>query len=172
MRIAPCLFVGLVLASCSHTQRVVRQSPSTAKFASTDSFYVAVPADGTFETKSYTGSGQKTAAIVRTELARRATRVEIGLAYESTDEARAKATAAGLTYAVLPSILHWEDRATEWSGRTGKVTIRMVVIRAATGEEVDSANIEGESRAVSFGGDHPEDLLAVPVDEYFVALFR
>jgi len=172
MRFATVLCLGSILCACSHTQTVVRPSAPTANFLSTDGYYVAMPPDGTFETKSYAGSGRKTAEIVRTELARRAERVEIGLAQENSTESRAKATAAGLTYAVLPSILHWEDRATEWSGRTDKVTIRMVVVRAATGEEVDSANIEGESRALSFGGDHPEELLAVPVGQYFDALFR
>jgi hypothetical protein len=72
---------------------------------------------------------------------------------------------------VYPTILHWEDRATEWSGIPDRVEIKIEIIGATTGKGLDSAIIKGKSGLATFGGDHPQDLLPKPVEDYVSGLF-
>lgn len=40
---------------------------------------------------------------------------------ESSDELQVAAVDGGFAYLVLPTLLHWEDRATEWSGKRDQI---------------------------------------------------
>ena len=55
------------------------------------------------------------------------------------------------------AILHWEDRATEWSGKADRVKVSLPLYRS--GSLVGSALVTANSSWWTFGGDHPEDLL-------------
>jgi hypothetical protein len=74
-------------------------------------------------------------------------------------------------YYVVPQILHWEDRATQWSGRPDQIEIKITVYDAETSNIVASTRISGESKWATLGGDHPEDLLAEPVGAYISSLY-
>lgn len=78
---------------------------------------------------------------------------------ESLDSARRKAVAANVAYVFEPTILNWEDRATEWSGLPDRITVRTVIWNAKTGSEVASTLARASSKWATFGGDHPQDLL-------------
>ncbi len=86
---------------------------------------------------------------------------------ESLQDARAR----GADYYIRVEILHWEDRATEWSGLSDKVTIKLLVINSETEAIADSVTIDGKSRWATFGGDHPQDLLEKPLQDYVSRLF-
>jgi uncharacterized protein DUF4823 len=62
-------------------------------------------------------------------------------------------------YFAEPDILHWEDRATEWSGLPDRIEVKISIYDAALGAEIASAVKSGKSKWATFGGDHPEDLL-------------
>jgi hypothetical protein len=105
-------------------------------------------------------------------LSGRVERAERGAVVESFEEALASARARDFRYAVLPVISHWEERATEWSGIPDRVAIKIHVADVATGEVIDSADVSGKSRWLTFGGDHPEELLPSPIDDYVSSLFE
>ncbi|ELW8199044.1 DUF4823 domain-containing protein, partial [Yersinia enterocolitica] len=67
--------------------------------------------------------------------------------------------------------LHWEDRATEWSGKPDIIAIKITVYNAASDNIISSTIINGKSKWATFGGDHPQDLLAKPVSEYISSLY-
>jgi Domain of unknown function (DUF4823) len=75
-------------------------------------------------------------------------------------------------YLVYPTILHWEDRATEWSALPDRVEVKIDLIETATGKLLDSVVIRGKSGVATLGGDHPQDLLPKPVDEFVSTLFH
>jgi hypothetical protein len=81
------------------------------------------------------------------------------------------ARAGGHDYLIFPEIKHWEDRATEWSGKSDKIEVRITIIDARTGDLVDSVDVRGKSRWGTFGGDHPQDLLAVPIEDFVAEAF-
>ena len=66
------------------------------------------------------------------------------------------------------AILHWEDRATEWSGKADRVKVSLPLYRS--GSLVGSALVTANSSWWTFGGDHPEDLLDTPFESYAASL--
>jgi len=87
----------------------------------------------------------------------------------TTDSGRM--TAAAVDYFVVPEILHWEDRNTEWSGKKDVIEIKITVVDAASGSALASSVISGKSKWATFGGDHPQDLLPKPLQAYVDSLY-
>ena len=160
------------LSACADTHEIVRYGTSEIpRLSPSDSFYIAVTRDGVYGSKPYPGSGLTTAQILLASLAKRARRVETGRAAESYDEALASARKSGYKYLVFPTILHWEDRATEWSGIPDRVEVKLELVDVSTGRTLDSGVIRGKSGLGTLGGDHPQDLLPKPVEEYVSKFF-
>lgn len=135
------------------------------------SILVGVPGDGSYGHQHYHGSGQTTATELSTALFAHTRNVTIERAAESRDEYVEKAREEGVQYLILPTIAHWEERATEWSGRPDRITIRLDLIEVDSGRVLDTTTVSGKSRWFTFGGDHPQDLLAVPLSRYASRLF-
>ena len=89
----------------------------------------------------------------------------------SDDENLATARSEHLQYLVQPMILHWEERATEWSGKPDRISVRLEVISVLSGDTLDSTVLSGKSRWATLGGDHPQELLPEPLRLYADALF-
>jgi Domain of unknown function (DUF4823) len=64
---------------------------------------------------------------------------------------------SGSGYSIDPKILHWEDRATEWSGKADRVKVSLSLYHF--GSLIGSALVAANSSFFTFGGDHLEDLL-------------
>ncbi len=75
-------------------------------------------------------------------------------------------------YFVQPIILHWEDRATEWSGKSDKVEIQIITYDSKTQKEIGNTTYTGKSKWLTFGGDHPQDLLEEPTLKYVESLYK
>jgi len=85
---------------------------------------------------------------------------------------KAEIDATKYGYYVQPEILHWEDRATEWSGQSDRVEIQLIVRSMQTKEEVANVSYKGKSSAFSFGGDHPQDLIVEPTEAFVDSLYK
>ena len=107
---------ALLLAACADTHQLVRvdDSPSI-RLTSNDAIFIAVTEDGAYGAEVYRGSGQNTAQIIYSAFAKHTRSAKIGRSTHSFDEAMEAARKIGHKYLVYPTILHWEDRATEWS---------------------------------------------------------
>ena len=113
-----------------------------------------------------------TANVIYGAFLRHIPRATISRKTGSYEEELLRAKDQGYTYLVQPEILHWEERATEWSGKSDRIKIRISIAEAETGNVIDSEIITGKSKWVTFGGDHPQDLLPTPINKYVVSLFR
>ena len=163
----------LLCTACADSHLVSRvESSETVRLTSGNRFYVAVPKDGMYGRKTYAGSGLMTAQIVSSSLQRRVRSVVVAPAHQSFDMALKRAGAGNSDYLVYPTILEWEDRATEWSALPDRVAVKIEIIRVDTGESVDSVVISGKSGLATLGGDHPQDLLPRPIEEYFATFFE
>lgn len=98
-------------------------------------------------------------------------KVEEATAPQTRDEALAAAKEAGASYLIVPAILHWEDRATEFSGLSDRVEIEIVVIEIATGDMIERAYIKGTNGIPDLASTKPEQLLPIPVNRYVDSLF-
>jgi hypothetical protein len=161
---------SLLALSCSHTFGLNRQLQGRRPPASAV-VYVALPESGRFEAHAYPDSGRQTGEEVVRAFAPHVSRATLGDRVESADEARLTAREEGATHLVVPTILHWEERATEWSGRPDRIRVLLQVYEVESGKLIDSAEVSGKSRWATFGGDHPQELLPTAVGDYVNTLF-
>jgi hypothetical protein len=160
-----------LLSACAQTHEVIRENKISKSLNPEDTFYIAVPKDGKYGEILYGGSGIKTASTLSIALSKYTDNAEIAEEYQDKDTALSSAKQKGYTYLFRPRILHWEDRATEWSGRSDKVSISIGLYEVSTGKKLDKITFDGKSPWATWGGDRPEDLLIVPMVEYADSLF-
>jgi hypothetical protein len=167
-----CLSVGLIwsaacTAGCSSSLEWSKEPEAIAGLTGRAlEVYVAVPANGVFENAVYADSGRLTAAAVEAAFRPKAQRVICGSEPETADSAVEKARAQGCNLVVFPTILHWEDRNTEWSGKPDRIEVRLDLVDVSTGDVLDTTTFTGASSWATFGGDHPQDLLQEPLEQY------
>lgn len=172
MRVALVLLSVVVLAGCADTHQLMRAAGTTVPLSRQASAFIGVPTDGRYGEIHYPGSGALAAQAVAAAFSPYLSRTTVGVKTEELDSARQSAKRGGFTYLIYLDILHWEDRATEWSGRPDQASVKVSVIIADTGEVVDSAVVGGKSGLATFGGDRPEHLLPKPLADYASMLFR
>lgn len=174
MKVSRLLFALLLVSSllgCSDTHRLVRTEGVGLAASEALSAYLVVPRDGQYGKIFYTGSGAMVAQEMEMAFGPYLRKILVGRRYEHLDDALSRAREKALDYLIYPEILHWEDRATEWSGRPDVVSIRVTIIDVSTGDKVDRAELGGTGKIMSWGGEHPQDLLAKPLADYAAGLF-
>ncbi|MHB1307268.1 MAG: DUF4823 domain-containing protein [Limisphaerales bacterium] len=135
-------------------------------------FLVAATADGVYGSQTYPGSGMAVARTFEKALLRHARSVTVLPVQGDVEAAILQASELGCAVLVFPRIVHWEDRATEWSGRRDKLSLIVRVMDVGSGRCLRDAEISGKSSWFTFGGDHPQDLLSEPIQEFVATLFR
>ena len=163
------LLASLVLGCSSIYDQKVLVQPST-KLIKGQSVVIATPSNGFYGTIEYPASGRTTAFEIRSAFTRYSNNVEVNS--ECKDLVCFKTSKAlGFDYYVIPEILHWEDRATEWSGKPDKIEIKLSIFEGQSWKELASAILFGKSKWATMGGDHPQDLLPEPLNEYIGSLY-
>jgi hypothetical protein len=130
---------------------------------------VATPINAVYGGETYTGSGSATAMAVRAAFARHSG--EITVVQECQVLACLREKVPSAVYFAVPEILHWEDRATEWSGKKDKIEIKLSIYGAESNSVLASTVLSGKSKWATLGGDHPQDLLPEPLTEYVASLY-
>jgi hypothetical protein len=162
--------VILIISGCSSTyhQRVVTDTPS--RLENNKGVFISTPDNGYYGSTQYQGSGQMTADAVKAVFLKHTDHVHVttkchgGSCFKMIPIDKYQ-------YYVQPNILHWEDRATEWSGKKDVLEIKITIYDAITKEALSSAVLSGKSKWGTFGGDHPQDLLAEPINDYVESLY-
>jgi len=169
----PLLALATILTSgCVHTYKRTALTGNHFNCLHTNaSALIAQPADGKFENINYPGSGKMTQAALAAAFSERLKKIEMARTESAFSNALEISRAGNYTYLIWPEILHWEDRATEWSGKPDRIEIRIQVVNPPDGETIDAVLIQGKSKWATFGGDQPRDLLAQPIHDYVGYLF-
>jgi len=168
-----CLVFAILVASgCSAKYRTDSFEKPATGLSKDASFYVILPTDGAYGGDTYNGSGAATAQAAAAALLHHVQTVETGQTPgEDLASAEAHARERGLSYVFQPIILHWEDRATEWSGITDKIEVKFSVFSTGSAQPVASSVMHASTKWASFGGDHPQDLLPGTAKEFVDQLF-
>ena len=153
------VIVVLLAAGCTNKFRIDSYQPPEQSLSNSASAYVMLAADGAYGSKNYVGTGRMTSSALVNAVSTHLNKVNMASRLEDRDEALVSAQREGLTYVFEPIILHWEDRATEWSGKTDKVTIKTVVWDAESEMVLTSVVSRASTKWATLGGDHPQDLL-------------
>ena len=165
--------IALALTGCKSTyseKNLTHEAPPMLK--SSSRIYVAIPFDATYKDEVIQSSGKQTAQAFQAAFMRYTRSVYTSKFPESLGEALSIAREAGLEYVLYPTIVRWEDRATEWSGRRDRLTVKADLIELKTSKVVFSREIEATGKWMTDGGETPKDLLDQPAEQYVNALFR
>jgi Domain of unknown function (DUF4823) len=165
------LFVAFsIVSGCASTYEETLLTAPTQKLQSGKSILIATPRNGFYESKEYPASGRTTALAIHAAFSRYANNIVVSAECSDLDCLKSSQSASA-DYYVVPEILHWEDRNTEWSGIKDKLEIKVAVYDATNGTELSNTIISGKSKWMTFGGDHPQDLLPEPLKKYVESLY-
>lgn len=163
--LAVMLGIGL-LTACAPTYKVVHMGDTNPETLSSKAkVYVSLPEDGRYKSTIYHGSGQKTAQVVQVEFSRHARSVVVGRSPESFEDALSSARERDADYLAYTTIVHWEDRATEWSGIPYRAEVKIEVVDVGSEKTLQSALLKGRSSTMSAGG-RPKELLPTPIERF------
>ena len=140
----------LFLSSCISHRELAIQIPASVPVGT--SIEVLTPTDGTFESEDYPGSGNTVAGKLTAALT----------PYYPGSAVVTSAPKGG--YSLRPQLLHWENRATEWSGRPDRVKVSLPLYR--DGKLIGSALVTANSSWWTLGGDQPDGLIDLPFAVY------
>jgi len=158
--------VILLCTACSHKYRVDSLSTPEKLIPVNSHYYVMMAADGHFGGTQYVGSGVMVTDAVSMVLQQHQGGVTKATSLETLEQALERANTQNIEYVFRPLIVHWEDRATEWSGRPDRITMRYTIFDAKTGKEIASTLESASSKWGTFGGDHPQDLAPQTVEDF------
>lgn len=167
------ILISLVIIGCADTHKLqVTDVNSTAKFETSDSVLIGRSKNGEYGKHYYSGSGLMVSKALQSELFTKLNNVAIANQAADYNFVLEYAKSNEFDYLIFPTILHWEDRATEWSAKPDKVSVKITVVDVKTKVIIKSGIIEGISGLATFGGDHPQDLLSEPVSEFMASLLN
>lgn len=165
------LAAASIMVGCADSHSLnVTNADSNVKLNPNNAVYVALPQDGQYGKHYYSGSGRMVSQTIKGELITTLNNVVIAQRPEDYQSSLDFAAARKFDYLVYPTILHWEDRATEWSAKADRVKVKMAVVDVKTGKLVKSGIIEGKSGLATFGGDRPQDLLPEPTKAFLSSM--
>ncbi|GIU09139.1 hypothetical protein TUM4261_16960 [Shewanella sp. c952] len=161
----------LALGGCSSSYQHSELQKPEMKLDRNVGVLISTPENGWYSDREYSNSGRMTANAVRNAFSKNARKVAV------TNKCKAESCLDTIDvntygYYVQPIILHWEDRATEWSGKPDKLEIQIITYDAKTKKEIGNSTYSGKSKWASFGGDHPQDLLEAPTNTYVESLYK
>lgn len=168
MRKPSALLALLLVSGCSAKYMQHDISAPSAKLKNGKSLIIATPANGRYGNDTYHASGEMTASATRSAFAQYSNNVTVS---PSCSEIACLKNNQQFDYYVVPEILHWEERATEWSGLPDRIEVKLTVYAGETFEPVASTIFSGKSKWATFGGDHPQDLLHEPINSYIGSLY-
>lgn len=170
IRLFAVIIVSFIACGCASTYRQETLVSPRAKLSRNKSVLISTPADGFYESDHYADSGKATSNAVRAAFAYFSNNVAVVPDCENL-VCLQKGRPQGTGYYVVPEILHWEERATEWSGLPDKIEIKISVYEGRNLEELASTVVSGKSKWATFGGDHPQDLLPEPIKKFVRSLY-
>ena len=121
--------------------------------------------DGAYGGKTYKGSGLNVSKIILRTLRNVQPLAQL---VEETNEADAIKIAKqkDASYLIVPDLLHWEDRATAWSGYRDKVKIELRFLSLNPIETISSQTYYTTNNSITFLNTKPEDLLDERFDKF------
>jgi len=161
----------LLLSCTANFQQIDLTGKPQAKLDSRGEVLIVTPQDGRYGTINYSGSGQMTSQEIMSAFARHTKHVSITTACSSIDSCLNKAKENGHSYLVYPEVLHWEERATEWSGIPDRIEVKITLLAVDNGEIIHSAILSGRGKWAALKWDHPQDLLSRPINTYVSSLY-
>jgi hypothetical protein len=158
--------VIVIISGCNFTKGKNEIQPTVnlpSPLSKTNAVVIQIPKNGKYKNKTYEGSGEQTAEVFREVFSGFAENVSFAVCSGSECE-------RGSGYFVTLNILHWEDRATGWTGRRDRVAIKATIYDASSKSRITSNILQASGSNAALSG-HVEDLLHSVVSDYLTLLY-
>lgn len=165
--------ISILFCGCAPKYNVIHgnENAKDVHLSKDASAYISLPEDNTSNGHLYVGSGREVAAELEFLFSKYFSDVVIGKSAESCQQGLTFAKANGYDYQICPQLLQWEDYAIEWSGIPDKIKLKVSIISTKSDEIIDTFLLEGKGKVMSFGGDHPLDIVKEPMIQWVNSLF-
>jgi hypothetical protein len=154
----------LVSLGCA-TSRTNTKIPLKSEIDKTKIIYVMQAKDGAYGGTVYEGSGLEVSKRIMRTLRKVQPLAQLVEETNETDAVKI-AKEKGASYLVVPDLLHWEDRATAWSGYRDKVKIELRLLRLDPIEVISAQSYYTTNNSITFLSTKPEDLLNERFDKF------
>lgn len=171
IRILLSIAIMTILSGCASTYKHSELQAPSEKLDPEKGVLISIPENGWYGNTQYQNSGRMTANAVRAAFSKNSRKTDLDDNCQENDCLK-DIDKETYSYYVKPVILHWEERATEWSGKPDRIEIQLIVYDAFSKEELANTSYSGKSKWATFGGDHPQDLLPEPTNEYVKSLYH
>lgn len=168
--ILPLLLLAALFTGCASDNYQLHSVLRTEPLAPGSSVLVTVPANGRYASVEYTASGRQTARVVAAAFAKHVKRVDV----QGDIGSLGNPTAVGdgrYDYKIIPQVVRWEDRNTQWSSQPDRIEIEVRTIRVSDGAVIALGSVVGKSSWHAVGAADPEDLLQSGIEPYIDWLF-
>lgn len=155
--------------SCTASYKYSVNNPSSKALKNNKRIAITTSEDGSYGEKIYHGTGKTLSYEIREELRNYSNQITIFRDKENIDDF-ADDELESFDYIVVPEILHWEDRSTEWSGIPDRISFS-IEIYDSQGRLLKSAKLQGKSRSMSMTSTDPEKLIKKPLSDFLRSCF-
>lgn len=159
-------FPLLMLSGCFAKSEIVpgNQMTNGSAITKTDAVAIMLPNDGSYGQTVYGGSGRLVAAKIKQATFRKVQNSEI-VETAKQEEAIAYCKDRDIRFLIRPSILHWEDRTTNWSGIRDRIKLELVLVNPRDRSTLNSLMFNATSSWWTFVNNPPEDMLDESFEE-------
>jgi hypothetical protein len=169
--VALTALLALGLSGCASKYKIDSLNSPSTHLSRDGGFYVMLARNGSYGVRVYKQSGYMTTQAVATALFAQNAKIVVAEKKEDLESAFSSAQGRGMSYVFQPIIRNWVDRATEWSGKPDRITLQFAVYDSKTKSRLATTTVRASSKWGTFGGDHPQDLLPVPTQQFIQQLF-
>ncbi len=131
---------------------------------------VQIPENGRFEDTVYSQSGQDTASAFKSAFEVHTESVTLLSACQE-EACLAGATQAGSKYFAALKLVYWEDRATNWSNKADRLTIKVSIYDVSSSSLLTSSYLHTNTSMGAPSGGHVEDFLPSLANQYVSSLY-
>ena len=167
--VAALLLVGCATASIEHLSN---SQDRGAVLYGGEHVFVSLPKDGVFEGHDYTDSGYYVQQYFYDNLLRYTDHIVCATTVLSFEAAKAEARKHNAQILIYPSIVHWEDRNTAWSGLKDKVRINVIVYSLQENKILDKTSLYATNAWLTFVQAAPQNRLKTIIPPYVKALYN
>jgi len=162
-----------VIIGCAPKYTVLQNDKESneVKLSRDISAYISLPEDNTSNGHLYVGSGREVAAEIEFLFSQHLEKIDVGKTVESCNQGFDSAKLNGYDYYICPQLMQWEDYATEWSGIPDRIRLKVSIQSTTSKAIIDTFLIEGKGKVMSWGGDHPLDIVKEPLAAWVGSLF-
>jgi len=136
-----------------------------------DKFGVMLSRDGKYETIDYVGSGMIVALRIKEDL-HKIFREVILIKTIDRQKAIDDSKEQNIKYLLIPVISHWEDRATNWSGKPDIIKVQLSLYDVDLGRIVNSVLFNAESSWWTLVNTAPQEMLDQSFEQAVLGLLK